>query len=235
MKPILKDDAIFIADSHYNIKNQEFKLILQKLEQKEIKCSQIFFMGDNFDFISGESKYFIKKSREIIDTLNRLSNEFEIFYLEGNHDYNLQKLFPKIRVIKRESQALVLEFEEIKIAISHGDNFSSWHYNLYCKIIRNSYLLYFLNFIDINNFISKKIESTLLKKTICHTIKEFDKLAIRRLENYKEDIIIEGHYHQGKSFKNDKKEYINIPSLCCQKSYTRFKNRIFVEEELKKE
>ena len=30
----------------------------------------------------------------------------------------------------------------------------------------------------------------------------------------------------------DNKEYINIPSLCCQKSFTRFKNKTFLNENL---
>ena len=58
MSFILKDEAIFIADSHYNKKNQEFKIILEKIKNSEIFCSQIFLMGDNFDFLSNEIKYF---------------------------------------------------------------------------------------------------------------------------------------------------------------------------------
>ncbi|HJE03253.1 UDP-2,3-diacylglucosamine hydrolase [Aliarcobacter thereius] len=233
MSFVLKDNAIFIADSHYNINNPEFKEILNKLEQNEIEFSQIFFLGDNFDFISGESKYFIKQNKELINIINSLSLKYEIFYLEGNHDYNLQKLFPKVKVFKREEQALVLKYKDKTIAISHGDNFTSWDYNLYCKIIRNSYLLYFLNFIDINNFISKRIEKALLKKNICHKMDDFESLARKRVKNYKEDIIIEGHFHQGKSFVIGNQEYINIPSLYCQKDFTRFKDGRFIIESLK--
>ncbi|OCL84877.1 UDP-2,3-diacylglucosamine diphosphatase [Arcobacter porcinus] len=229
----LRDNAIFIADSHYNINNPEFKNILNKLERDEIEFSQILFLGDNFDFISGESKYFIKQNQELIDIINSLSLKYEIFYLEGNHDYNLQKLFPKVKVFKREKQALILKYEDKTIAVSHGDNFTSWDYNLYCKVIRNSYLLYFLNFIDINNFISKRIEKALLKKNICHKMNDFESLARKRVKNYKEDIVIEGHFHQGKSFVIENQEYINIPSLYCQKSFTRFKDGIFVNESLK--
>lgn len=146
----MKDEAIFIADSHYNKKNQEFKIILEKIKNSEIFCSQIFLMGDNFDFLSNEIKYFKNRNKDIIELLNSLSDSFEIFYLEGNHDYNLSKIFPNIKVVKRENQPLLLKYEDKKIALSHGDNFINWHYNLYCKIIRNSYFLYFLNFLDMN-------------------------------------------------------------------------------------
>ena len=70
-----------------------------------------------------------------------------------------------------------------------------------------------------NNFISKKIYYGLLKKNICSFMKDFDSFAKRRLANYQADIVIEGHFHQGKIFKSDKQTYVNIPSLCCNKKY----------------
>ena len=184
MSFILKDEAIFIADSHYNKKNQEFKIILERIKHSEIFCSQIFLMGDNFDFLSNEIKYFKNRNKDIIKLLNSLSHSFEIFYLEGNHDYNLSKIFPNIKVVKRENQPLLLKYEDKKIALSHGDNFINWHYNLYCKIIRNSYFLYFLNFLDINFFISKKIEKALENKNICHNLNYFEELVNKRVKNY---------------------------------------------------
>ena len=215
----IKQDSIFVADSHFNEKNRELLTLLKKVESKEIITSQLFLMGDIFDFISGESRYFIKQNIEVINLLNKLSNEIEIIYLEGNHDYNLKSIFPKIEVIKRENQPLLAKLNDKTIALSHGDNFINWKYDLYCKFIRNTIFLRFMNFIDINFFISKKIEEALVKKNICHTIRNFEEIVSKRVKNYDADIIIEGHYHQGNSYFLDEKMYINIPSLCCQKEY----------------
>ncbi|WP_026803414.1 UDP-2,3-diacylglucosamine diphosphatase [Aliarcobacter lanthieri] len=230
MNTSLKEEAIFIADSHYNKKNQEFLYLLERIEKDDFFTSQIFLMGDNFDFLSVESKYFVEQNYEVIDRLNQLSLKKEIIYLEGNHDFNLQKLFPNIKVIKREDQPFLIKYKNNVIALSHGDNFINWKYELFCKIIRNSFLLWFLNFIDIKFFISIKIEQVLLKKNICHKISNFEKIAKKRLKNYNSNIIIEGHYHQGSSFNFENKEYINVPSLCCQKSFIRFKDNQFIEE-----
>jgi UDP-2,3-diacylglucosamine hydrolase len=160
----IKQGSIFVADSHYNQKNRQFLLFLKKLENKEIKTTQLFLMGDMIDFISGESRYFIKQNSEVLELLNKLSNEIEIIYLEGNHDYNLKNLFPNINVIKRENQPVLAKLNNKTVSISHGDNFINWKYDLYCKFIRNSIFLRFMNFIDINFFISKKIEDSLVKK-----------------------------------------------------------------------
>ena len=215
----IQNEAIFVADSHYNQKNKEFLTFLEKVESNEIFTSQLFLMGDMIDFISGESRYFIKQNSDVINLLNKLSNEIEIIYLEGNHDYNLTTIFPNINVIKRENQPLLAKFEDKTIALSHGDNFINWKYDLYCKFIRNTIFLRFMNFIDMNFFISKKIENSLVKKNICHKMNNFEHIVKRRLENYNTDIVIEGHYHQGNRYLIDEKLYINIPSLCCQKQY----------------
>lgn len=228
----IKPDAIFVADSHFNNKNQELLTFLKKVESKKILTSQLFLMGDMIDFISAESRYFVKQNSVVINLLNTLSNEIEIIYLEGNHDYNLKNLFLNIQVIKRENQPLFAKFEEKTVAISHGDNFINWKYDLYCKFIRNTIFLRVMNFIDINFFISKKIENALLSKNICHKMNNFEHIVKRRLENYNTNIVIEGHYHQGVGYYFDKKEYINIPSLCCQKKYMRISKSGFHGEEI---
>ncbi|RXJ99973.1 UDP-2,3-diacylglucosamine hydrolase [Arcobacter sp. CECT 8989] len=218
----IKKDSIFIADSHFNEKNQELLILLEKIANKQLNPSQLFLMGDIIDFISGESKYFIKTNKKVVDLINQISNSIEVFYLEGNHDYNLQSIFPNVKVFKRENQPVNFSFEDKTIAMSHGDIFTPWHYNLYCSIIRNKPLLVFLNLIDFANAISKKIESSLLKKNICGVIDDFDSFAKKRLSNYDTDLVVEGHFHQGKTFKSEKQTYINIPSLCCSKQYVLF-------------
>lgn len=230
----IEDKAIFIADSHFNKKNQELLYLLNKIEKQKLNISQLFLMGDIFDFLSCESNYFIKQNIEVINILNRLSNNLQIVYLEGNHDFNLQKIFPNIKVIKREFQPFFIKIEEKTVALAHGDNFINSKYELFCKVIRNHFLLCFLNFIDIKFFISKKIEESLLKKYLCHKIYEFEDLVKERLKNYKCDIVLEGHFHQGKTYIIDNKEYINIPSLCCQKEYLRFRNGKFLVEDLRR-
>lgn len=215
----IKKGSIFVADSHYNEKNQEFLIFLEKLLSKEIETKQLFLMGDMFDFISGESIYFIQRNRDLIDIINKLSQDIEIIYLEGNHDYNMQVLFPKVKVYKREQQPVSAKFENKNVELAHGDIFTPWHYDLYCKIIRNHTLLVFLNMIDFKNFISKKIYYSLIKKSICSKMKNFEEFAKKRMKNYNCNLIIEGHFHQGKSFEEFDKKYVNIPSLCCNKEY----------------
>ncbi|QDF28333.1 UDP-2,3-diacylglucosamine diphosphatase [Halarcobacter anaerophilus] len=227
----IKSDSVFVADSHYNERKGQFLIFLKKLKSEEIKTSQLFLMGDMFDFISGESRYFIKRNQELIDIINELSKRVEIIYLEGNHDYNMKVLFPDVLVVKRENQPLCAKYKDKSVQISHGDIFTPWHYDLYCKIIRNHPLLVFLNMIDFGYFISKKIYYTLIEKDICYKMKNFEEFAQRRLKKYSSDIVIEGHFHQGKIFQKKERLYVNIPSLCCENRYFRLNDK-FIGEDL---
>jgi UDP-2,3-diacylglucosamine hydrolase len=220
----IQENAIFIADTHYNENRVEFLSFLLKVKTQEIKTTQLFLMGDMFDFLCSQGDFFVNKNIEVINLLNELSKSIEIVYLEGNHDYNLKKLFPNIKVYKREKQPILAKLNDKNVSLSHGDIFVNQSYDAYCKIIRNKLLLNIINSIDFNNIITKKIDKYLLSKNICHKLDNFEEIAKKRVENYNTDIIIEGHYHQGSRFEFGNKEYINIPSLACSNEYSIVKN-----------
>ncbi|MEA3354151.1 MAG: UDP-2,3-diacylglucosamine diphosphatase [Campylobacterota bacterium] len=219
----LKDNALFIADSHYNRDRTELYRLLLEIQKGDIELSQLFLMGDIFDFLAGEINYFIKINSKIIDMINNISTKCEVIYLEGNHDYNLKDVFAKLKVVSRESQPINIDVDGRKTALSHGDIFTPTAYNIYCKIIRNSFLLKFLNIIDINNWLTKKVEKALSGKHICKKMDNFDTFVKKRYKAYDTDMVIEGHFHQ--TYLSE--DYINIPSLYCDKSYLLYKDKRF--------
>ncbi len=222
----IRDNAIFVADAHFNTSRQQFKTFLLKLQNKEINTSQLFLMGDMFDFLSNEIDYFKKQNKKIINLINQLSQHIEIIYLEGNHDFNLKNLFPTIQIIPRQNQPLICKYKDKKVLIAHGDNFMPMSYEIFTFIFRNKYFLRFLNLIDINNWLSKKFDDNLMKKDICNECNNFNKFANKRISLYPSsiDLIIEGHFHFGRQVK----KYINIPSLACDGQYYSLKyNNLF--------
>lgn len=223
---VIKNNAIFIADAHYNSLRTELLELLKKIEKNEIEVSQIFFMGDIFDFLSDEIDYFQNINFHLIDIINKLANKIETIYFEGNHDYNLKYTFPKLQVIPREHQPLYAKLNEQnkkRVALAHGDIYTPKKYNIYCKIIRNSFLLTLLNFINFNNWLSKIVENKLKAKKICHPMESFLEFVNNRVELYKTDLIIEGHFHQG--YQDSR--YINVPSLACSSQYMIYNNKQF--------
>ena len=208
----IKEQALFIADSHYPHHGDAFLELLKKLESGVLKTPQLFLMGDNFDLLFGHNDYIQTFSKEAIALLKTLSQKLDIYYLEGNHDFCLKDVFPDIHVYSREEQPVMFHLGEKKVAISHGDKYATgWGYDLYCKILRNKKTLTFLK--PFEKAIIDHRMNKLSKKHICFTFHGFEKRVEKILENYTEaDLVIEGHYHQCKTLG----KYISLPSLACQ-------------------
>ena len=224
----IKENAIFVADSHYNNQRKELKTFLLKLQNKDLETSQLFLVGDIFDFLSSNLSYSVKVNKEIIEIINSLSLKIEIFYFEGNHDFNLKALFPNLSVFPREQQPVYFAYKDFKVALAHGDIFGDKSYDTFCNIIRSNIFTKTINIFDFGNLFLKYLYNKLLKKDICCTLDYFQNMVKERIKYYNNtDIIIEGHYHQNKDFIINNKQYLNIPSLCCSKEYIRLNDNNF--------
>ncbi len=179
-------------------------------------------MGDIFDALFGQVKYTHKKNAEAISLLNQISQDIEIIYLEGNHDFNLQNLFPNIKLFKISQQPIATTFENKNILLSHGDFNAGFSYKIYSTIIRNPLTLHLLAFIDnrFSHFILNKLDTILSKKNDCKTMQTFEEFTQQRLtQNYNCDYFIDGHFHQNQTFQMSSFTYINIGAFACNQRY----------------
>ena len=208
----IQEGAIFVADSHYPHHGDAFFALLVKIEKKVLSPSQVFLMGDNFDLLFGHNAYILKHTQKAITLLQKLSKTIDFFYFEGNHDFCLKDIFIDMKVYSREVQPIIFTLNKQKVALAHGDKYATgWGYNIYSKILRNAITLRFLRPFE-KYIIDDRIQK-LFQKKICHTFHGFEKRIEKILEHYKGvDLVIEGHFHQAKSYKN----YISLPSQACQ-------------------
>jgi len=203
----LKKGAILIADAHYPNHNKSLLDILKALESGKIESPQLILMGDIFDLLVGGSTYLKSIFKTEIELIDKLAKKIEIIYIEGNHDFNLKSLFKNVKIFKIEQQPVEFKYDTKTVALSHGDKYQmNLSYKIYTKLIRNPIILKLLP-----EFIAKNKLASMYDKKICKEIENFDKLAKSIAHNYKADIIIEGHYHQGVVVDN----YISLPSLAC--------------------
>jgi UDP-2,3-diacylglucosamine hydrolase len=208
----IRENALFIADAHYPHHGDDFLTILKALETSKIETPQLFLMGDIFDLLFGHNEYIKTFSKEGIELLQKLSKKIEIFYIEGNHDFCLQEIFPNIKIYKREEQPVHFTLNNQNVYLSHGDKYKAGIvYNIYSKLLRNRSMLTLLKTFEkpIINHRMKKLN----RKIICGDFKgykkRFDKIISKHPKN---SMIIEGHFHQARIYKN----YISLPSLACQ-------------------
>ena len=215
----LKEEAVFIADSHYSYKNENLYKLLLKIKNDEINTSQIFLVGDIFHLLL-PFNFLINYNQKVIELINEISKTKEIYYFEGNHDFCLDGIFhPKVKILK--------ELNIDGICINHGDIYiDDKFYKFYTNFIRNKFSMNVINVLSmnfINNWMFKKL---LNKKIVCGKMNSFEELAKYKITIYNKcNIIIEGHYHQNKNYKN----YLNLPSLYCQNSFLQLKNKEFIE------
>jgi len=227
----IKEGAFVIADAHYSHLRPEFFNFLQDIKAKKLQPTQLLLLGDVFDALFGGVSKTLEINKKMIKLLNDISCMIEIIYLEGNHDFNLQKIFPKIKVFSIEKQPVKCMFKKSKVLLAHGDIEFNTAYKLYTSIIRNKRVLFFLNIINkFNNIILKNLDKYLDKKDDCFEFINFDKYIKQRLnKKYSCNFFIEGHFHQNKNIDFDDFIYINLASFACNQRYFTVKSSKVLE------
>lgn len=234
-------DAVFVADAHANDQRTAFIDFLRDIERQDIQASQLFIMGDCFDFLSSSIAYSVLKNKKAIRLIRRISQKIPTYYFEGNHDFNLTKLFPNVKVFDISLQPAVFTYKSQRIALLHGDKFVDGMYKIYSKLVRCDIILKFLNIITFNfksNYIVKKILQKQLYKNIC--IKKND-FVINRFKLIENKILIlnttglvEGHFHQNVETIKNGIYYKNIGAFACDKSFFKVQSHeIFKLSEIK--
>ena len=223
-KIILQEGAILIADAHYSAKYPHFFSFLKALGTGRIKTGQLILMGDMFELLFGVIKQTHVDNAEEIALLNRLSQEMEIIYFEGNHDFGLKEIFPHIRVYPLQEQPQVALFDEQQIQLSHGDTQTPFGYQLYTKLIRNPFVLSLVGVMDrlCSHCIIRWLKNRGEEKDPCYKIGNFDdiiKARLNYLEKERLDVVIEGHFHQNTKFPLYGFDYINLASFACNQKY----------------
>jgi len=215
MRPtiILKQKALFIADSHYPHYGEDFISILNAIREDRFYTPQLFLMGDIFDLLFGYNEYIKTFCQKAIDLINELSHQIEVYFLEGNHDFCVEHIFPNVQVFSRKQQPIKATIEDKVFYLSHGDKYmTTLSYNIYSSIIRTKFMLSFLKSFE-KKIIHKELKK-LNQKNICTDFKGVDE-HIHKIRDFypPKSHIIEGHFHIGRRFEY----YTSLPSLVCQK------------------
>ena len=223
---VVKSGAIFIADSHENENRESFWHFLCAVKSGEIKTPQLFLMGDMFDFLASECEFFVKFYERYVRSIDELGEEMEIYYFEGNHDFNIAPLFKNVKAYPIGAQPVKFASEcGQSVLIAHGDIFLPFVSKYALRFLRVKIFLKTMNFFDkfLNFRFSKRILNKLKRKILDYKIPNFKNLVEAKMRRYnafyQADIVIEGHYHQGEQYTIGKQKYINIPSFACEQSY----------------
>ncbi|WP_267524853.1 metallophosphoesterase [Campylobacter sp. MG1] len=219
----IKNGAIIVADVHFDNHRKEFLYFLDYVKEKQ--PPQVIMLGDIFNILIGGINKSISDNYEAINKINELAMQCEVIYFEGNHDFNLENIFTNVKIIKK--QPLLLEFENKRIAISHGDIFLPTITQIALNLLRFKLTIFILNLLNIiffNKIYIKICKKQKLKK-IYKKINNFEKIVKMRMQKYKKffnnniDYIIEGHFHQGEEFNFGDIKYKNLNAFAHDNSF----------------
>ena len=218
----IKEGAFVIADAHYSHIRPELLSLIEDIHSKKLQPSQLILMGDIFDALFGSITYTLETNTYIVSLINEISEQLEVIYLEGNHDFNLKDVFPKAKVFTIQNQPIICTYEDKTVCLAHGDFTGDFFYRVYTSLIRNPSVLKVLNSFDnmINHYILKKLDSYLSKKDDCKEFTGFEEYMKKRLvDRITCDYFIEGHYHQNRSLEFENFRYINLGAFACNQRY----------------
>ena len=218
----LQEGAFILGDAHYSHKRPELLEFIRAIHSKKLQAKQIIFMGDIFDALFGSISNTVKENEELVRLIEEISQDVEIIYLEGNHDFNLKKVFTNIKSFTIYEQPVECYLNEKKIYLAHGDFESNFGYRAYTWFIRNPFILPILNVLNntFNNFVLKNLDKYLGVKDDCKEFTGFREYIARRLDGkYDCDYFIEGHFHQNKTISYNDFIYINLSAFACNQSY----------------
>ena len=211
----IKPGAIFIGDAHAGPSRPQFLKFLRALCSTQSLPPQIFMMGDMFDFLANTT-YVQRFYEEEIALINELSRKCEIFYFEGNHDFNLREIFPRAKVYPNAAQPakFICESGEA-VQIAHGDLFLPRLTQFALLSLRNRTFLKFMDLLD--RALKFKISEMILKsqegKNLYKKMPNFKDIIAPKIDFYTANLIIEGHYHQDEILYFGEKKYINLCSF----------------------
>lgn len=218
----LKEGAFVISDAHYSHIRPHFLDFLKAIQAKKLQPTQLILMGDIFDTLFGNVPYTQEINFEAVKILNEISDEIEVIYLEGNHDFNLKTIFPKVKIFGINEQPVSVKYNKKSVLLAHGDIQSPMLYNIYTAVIRNPFVISVLNLIDSisGHAIINWLDEYLSKKDDCKEFSGFKVFIEKRLsKNYSCDYFVEGHFHQNKMLEFENFIYINLAAFACNQRY----------------
>ena len=218
----IKEGAYIISDAHYSSLRPELYHLVKDIHTQKILPTQLLLFGDIFDALFGSVSRTLENNKEMVKMINDISQKIEVLYLEGNHDFNLKKIFPYAKVFTIKEQPIQAMYKDKNVLLAHGDFGEALGYRIYTSVIRNKFLLPVYSVINnlLGNIILNKLDIYLSKKDDCNTFRGFRKYISKRLEKkYVCDYFIEGHFHQNKIINFDNFIYVNLAAFACNQRY----------------
>ncbi len=212
---------LILSDLHlWGPEDPLYRALLRFIDEQCQADDKLFIVGDLFDLFIGNKSVFRDRYDELIQKLKSLrERNIEVFYIEGNHDFQMENLFEDSPHIKLYADQIHYEWNGRKFLFCHGDkiNWKDVGYHTFRFLTRN-----FFTQCIIEALPGKLIDriGTTLSKTSRGYHPEPDDKTVQLFRNYAceqithgFDFVIMGHSHHMDDIKfrieSHEGQYIN--------------------------
>lgn len=227
----------FISDLHLHLEDREKELqkekLLEKLfEQITIDGSDLYIIGDLFDYWFEYEKVVQKDSYRVLYLFYKLATSgVKIHYIIGNHDFYHYDLFEKEFNAKLYEDNVTTYINGKKLFLSHGDGMipNDTGYKVLKFFLRNKIIQKIASYIHPDFLLKLAIASSKAsrKYTNQKNYGEIDGLLLlaeNKIINENYDFVIMGHSHSFEYKQIQKGVYVNLGSWINQPLYAKFHN-----------
>jgi UDP-2,3-diacylglucosamine hydrolase len=115
--------AIFLADAHLRCPDDEnYRKLVDFLDAQTGRLDGLFLLGDIFEFWIGYRHVVFSAYLPLLEKLRALNEAgCSLYYVEGNHDFNLGPFFADTLQCRIITDEAVVEWDGQKLWLCHGD------------------------------------------------------------------------------------------------------------------
>ena len=199
---------VFISDLHLSDKTIEHNKIFYKLmDTWQDEIDALYILGDFFDFWCGDDddNEFI---RSIKNSFKSFTKKKPIYFLGGNHDFGVGKVFAKETGITFIHDMTVLNVSGNTILLSHGDTFCTLDisYQRLKLILQNRFTKFILRRVPLSwrYKLKEKLEHKSGESFNAKPLETYhvvDKTVAQYANKFNSNIVIHGHTHRPNIYK----------------------------------
>ena len=203
--------SLIISDLHLtNVEEDKIDFFGKFCKKYASKADQLFILGDLFNTWIGDDLSLLSY-KAVIDILKDLSQTTKVFVMAGNRDFLLSKQFESESGCKLISEPYLLEHNDDKFLLIHGDSLCTDDIN-YQKLKRvlRSPITQFI-FLKLSKKFRLKLTGQLRKKSIeAQSYKTEELMDVNQtttdllMSNHPGFDLIHGHTHRQKTHNEEK-------------------------------
>lgn len=132
---------VVLSDLHlWGPEDPLYRGLLRFFDEKLARGDKLFLVGDVFDLFVGNKTVFRERYNELIRAIRELGPRgIEIYYIEGNHDFQIEGVFDDCPHVHLYADKIHFEWDGRKFLFCHGDriNWRDWGYQAFRAFTRN--------------------------------------------------------------------------------------------------